>query len=154
MTLPKNKTQPINNIAAFVKYNRKKLQLTQEQLATMSGLGIHFIRNLEQGSLKLSLDKVNQLFRFFGFYLSPVPNTTISSWQIWCTYLNKAVVITKTNKTQVLGFLMCEVRDEKGNIVAWKVSPNPKTIDWHEKKDETQWQTVKQNEIAEINFQK
>ena len=48
-----------SNIAAFVKYQREKQKLTQEQLADMTGVGLHFLRDLEQGRSKLRLDKVN-----------------------------------------------------------------------------------------------
>lgn len=142
----------ISNIAAFVKYQREKQKLTQEQLADMVGVGIHFIRDLEQGRSKLRLDKVNQVFSFFGFHLGPNVNSN-DPWQIWHTYLNKAVTITKTNKQQVVGFLMREIRDEKSNIIAWKILPNPKALEWQEKKDESLLIEVKQNEIEEINYQ-
>lgn len=142
----------ISIFAAFVKYHREKQQLTQEQLAEMTGVGIHFIRDLEQGRSKLRLDKVNDLLSFFGFHLGPVANT-IDPWRMWHTFINKAVKITKTNKKQVEGFLMREVRDEKSNIIAWKVLPNPRALEWKEKKDESLFIEVKQNEIADIILQ-
>jgi y4mF family transcriptional regulator len=142
----------ISNIAAFVKYQREKQKLTQEQLAEMTGLGIHFIRDLEQGRSKLRLDKVNSVLSFFGFHLGPNVNAN-DPWQIWHKFINKAVTITKTDKKQVVGFLMNEVRDEKSNIIAWKILPNPKALEWKEKKDSSLFIEVKQNEIADINFQ-
>jgi hypothetical protein len=48
---------------------------------------------------------------------------------------------------------MREVRDEKSNIIAWKVLPNPRALEWKEKKDESLFIEVKQNEIADIIFQ-
>ncbi|HOW52506.1 MAG TPA: helix-turn-helix transcriptional regulator [bacterium] len=63
----------MNNIAIFVKEKRHALGLTQERLAEMSGLGIRFIRDLEQGKETLRLDKVNQLLFFFGHTLGPIP---------------------------------------------------------------------------------
>ena len=143
----------ISTIAAFVKYHREKQQLTQEQLAEMTGLGIHFIRDLEQGRSKLRLDKVNEILSFFGFHLGPISSNAIDPWRMWHTFINKAVKITKTDKKQVEGFLMKEVRDEKSNIIAWKVLPNPRALEWKEKKDESLFIEVKQNEIADIILQ-
>lgn len=142
----------ISNIAAFVKYHREKQKLTQEQLAEMTGLGIHFIRDLEQGRSKLRLDKVNEVLSFFGFHLGPNVNAN-DPWQIWHEFINKAVTITKTNKQQVVGFLMSEIRDEKSNIIGWKVLPNPSALEWKKSKDDALLVEVKQNEIAEINYQ-
>ena len=39
----------MNKIAAFIKENRKAAGLTQEEFAARSGLGLRFIRELEQG---------------------------------------------------------------------------------------------------------
>ena len=38
----------MNKIAAFIKENRKAAGLTQEEFAARSGLGLRFIRELEQ----------------------------------------------------------------------------------------------------------
>lgn len=56
----------MNSIAAFVKENRKKLGMTQEEFAMRSGLGLRFVRELEQGKKTLRLDKVNQALAMFG----------------------------------------------------------------------------------------
>ena len=56
----------MNVIAKFVKDNRKKLGLTQEEFATRAGLGLRFVRDLEQGKNTLRLDKVNQALAMFG----------------------------------------------------------------------------------------
>ena len=39
----------MNMIAEFVKTERKKAGLTQEEFAMRSGLGLRFVRDLEQG---------------------------------------------------------------------------------------------------------
>ena len=45
---------------------RKKFNLTQVDLADKSGVGLRFIRDLEQGKQTLRLDKVNQVLSLFG----------------------------------------------------------------------------------------
>ena len=53
-------------IAAFVKEARKKFGLTQVDLADKSGVGLRFVRELEQGKQTLRMDKINQVLRLFG----------------------------------------------------------------------------------------
>ena len=54
------------NIASFVKQRRKQLRLTQPELAMRVGVGLRFVRELEQGKSTLRLDKVNQVLALFG----------------------------------------------------------------------------------------
>jgi y4mF family transcriptional regulator len=61
----------MNNISDFVKNKRKKLHLTQIEVAEKSGVGLRFLRELEQGKATLRLDKVNQLLALFGHELAP-----------------------------------------------------------------------------------
>ena len=53
-------------VPQFIKSKRKALKLTQEELAFKSGVGLRFMRELEQGKTTLRLDKVNQVLRLFG----------------------------------------------------------------------------------------
>ena len=57
----------------FVKSKRKALGLTQRDLADRAGLGLRFIRELEQGKESLRLDKVNQMLALFGHRMEPAP---------------------------------------------------------------------------------
>lgn len=63
----------MNDLQEFVKERRKALNLKQEELAEKAGVGLRFIRELEQGKTTLRMDKVNQLLRLFGHELGPVP---------------------------------------------------------------------------------
>ncbi|MBK7227679.1 MAG: helix-turn-helix transcriptional regulator [Ignavibacteriales bacterium] len=62
----------MNNLSNFVKEKRKKLGLTQPQLAERAGVGLRFIRELEQGKKSLQMDKVNMVLFLFGNELGPV----------------------------------------------------------------------------------
>ena len=55
-----------SEIAAFVKEMRKKFNLTQVDLADKSGVGLRFVRELEQGKQTLRMDKINQVLSLFG----------------------------------------------------------------------------------------
>lgn len=61
-------------IADFVRDMRKKFGLTQIDLADKSGVGLRFVRDLEQGKQTLRMDKVNQVFHLFGKQVGPVDN--------------------------------------------------------------------------------
>jgi y4mF family transcriptional regulator len=67
----------LNPIASFVKEKRKKLNLTQIELAEKAGVGIRFIRELEQGKETLQLNKVNQVLRLFGHEAGPVKKSFV-----------------------------------------------------------------------------
>ncbi len=57
-------------LSAVVKELRKEYGLTQEELAMKSGVGLCFVRNLEQGKTSLRMDKVNQLLDLFNYELT------------------------------------------------------------------------------------
>lgn len=56
----------MNRIGKYIKEERKKAGLTQEEFAMRSGLGLRFVRELEQGKETVRLDKVNQALTMFG----------------------------------------------------------------------------------------
>ncbi len=64
------------NLANFVKDKRKAVKLTQPELAEKAGVGLRFIRELEQGKESLRLDKVNQVLQLFGCEVGAVPKIT------------------------------------------------------------------------------
>ena len=59
-------------LPTFIKGQRKLHGLNQTDLARRAGVGLRFIRELEQGKPTLRMDKVNQVLRLFGKTLGPV----------------------------------------------------------------------------------
>jgi y4mF family transcriptional regulator len=57
-------------IEGLIKLKRKKLKLTQIDLAQKSGVGIRFLRELERGKSTLRMDKVNQVLNLLGYELT------------------------------------------------------------------------------------
>ena len=55
------------NLSDLEKGKRKSVQLTQPELAEKAGVGLRFIRELEQGKETLRLDKVNKVLELFGY---------------------------------------------------------------------------------------
>lgn len=62
-----------NNLSTYVKEMRRQFGLTQVDLSAKSGVGLRFLRELEQGKETLRLDKVNQVLMLFGHEVGPVP---------------------------------------------------------------------------------
>ena len=61
----------MNTIATFINQKRKEAGLTQEEFAIRSGLGLRFVRELEQGKETVRMDKVNQALAMFGMEAVP-----------------------------------------------------------------------------------
>lgn len=65
----------------FVKEKRNAVRLTQPEMAEKAGVGLRFVRELEQGKETLRMDKINQVLKLFGYEMGPVetkrdvPNT-------------------------------------------------------------------------------
>lgn len=58
-------------LSHFLKLKRKELGMTQVQLADTAGVGLRFIRDIEQGKPSLRLDKVNTVLALFGSEMVP-----------------------------------------------------------------------------------
>ena len=65
------KINAMKEIAAFIKEKRKAAGLTQEEFAVRAGLGLRFVRDLEQGKETVRMDKVNQALAMFGMKAVP-----------------------------------------------------------------------------------
>jgi y4mF family transcriptional regulator len=63
----------LTQLSSHIKLKRKQYKLTQPELAVKSGVGLRFIRDLEQGKKTLRMDKVNDVLKLFGEVLGPVP---------------------------------------------------------------------------------
>ena len=60
-------------LSTTIKQLRKEYHLTQQDLAYKSGVGLRFVRELEQGKSTVRVDKVNQVLELFNLQLGPVP---------------------------------------------------------------------------------
>ena len=63
---PKGYNMETQSLSEYVKQMRKEYNLTQVELSEKSGVGLRFVRELEQGKETLRLDKVNQVLSLFG----------------------------------------------------------------------------------------
>ena len=69
----------MNRIEGFIKTSRKSAGLTQEDFAMRSGLGLRFIRELEQGKETVRMDKVNVALAMFGMETVPGKKEGVTS---------------------------------------------------------------------------
>ena len=67
------------SLSTFVKEKRALASLTQPELAEKAGVGLRFVRELEQGKETLRLDKVNQVLQLFGYTMGPVKTRATTS---------------------------------------------------------------------------
>lgn len=143
----------MSHLSSFIRYQRKKLKLTQEELAAKAGVGIRFIRELEQGKETMQLNKVNQVLALFGFNLSP-GKQHIDAYDIFWNHLNKAVKITLTNRVVKYGIIIKEITDNKENkISAWQFIPNGNAIKYQQKPDDNLIEIISHNDIQKIEAQ-
>ena len=67
----------IMKLSSFVKEKRNAANLTQPELAEKAGVGLRFLREMEQGKESLRLDKVNQVLKLFGYEVGAVKSENI-----------------------------------------------------------------------------
>jgi y4mF family transcriptional regulator len=59
-------------LGKHIKLRRKQNKLTQQELSIKAGVGLQFVRDMEQGKTTLRIDKVNDVLKLFGEMLGPV----------------------------------------------------------------------------------
>ena len=105
--------------------------MTQEDLAGKAGVGLRFIRDLEQGKETLRLDKVNQVLHMFGYMLVPGPQRKMDAFEILRNHLNQNVNVHLKNRKTLVGFLM-EAIYTHDEITAWRFIPNNNAREYQE----------------------
>ena len=68
---------PLSNIAAQIKDLRKKSNLTQIEFAKRVGVGLRFLRELEQGKTTVRMDKLIQVLDFLGYHVELKKNNVM-----------------------------------------------------------------------------
>lgn len=143
----------MNSVSSFVKYQRKRLKLTQEELASKAGVGIRFIRELEQGKETLQMNKVNLVLDMFGFTLSP-SKVQLDPYDVFLNYLKKSIRITLANLITKEGVLIEGVLDKKENkIYSWKFLPNKNIIKYQQKPNDGLIEIILHSDIQTIEEQ-
>jgi y4mF family transcriptional regulator len=66
-------------LSAQIKELRKKARLTQADMAKRTGVGLRFVRDVEQGKPTVRVDKVNQVLALFGYHVEAVKDRETSA---------------------------------------------------------------------------
>ena len=70
------------SLSEHIKQKRKKNGLSQVELAERAGVGLRFVRDLEQGKQTLRMDKVNDVLALFGEHLGHLSGSLTANWAI------------------------------------------------------------------------
>jgi y4mF family transcriptional regulator len=135
------------HLAAFIKDLRKRLKLTQGQLAEKAGVGLRFIRDLEQGKTTLRMDKVNQVLALGGY--SMVPSREVDPYDINRNHFNKPVKISLKGHRLLEGVIMDAARDG-GEIIGWKFVPNNKLLEYRQTNNAALVIDIRNKDISRI----
>jgi len=63
-------------IGKTIKQLRKKTGLNQIEFAKRVGVGLRFLRELEQGKSTVQLNRINQVLEFLGYHIEIIKNDT------------------------------------------------------------------------------
>lgn len=137
------------SLASFVKYHRGELKLTQEELAEKAGVGLRFIRDLEQGKESLRMDKVNQVLQLFGYSLSPNSGRVLDPFYIHRHHFDRNVRIVLKNRTTLIGFIISDVIRHH-QITGWKFLANNVAKAYKKTEDEGLIRIIDHAEIESI----
>jgi len=147
----------MTKISSFVKYNRKKLKLTQAELAKRAGVGLRFVRELERGKETLRVDKVNLVLALFGFVLTPEKDG-IDPYEIALRFLGNnskfidyPVIITLKNRIVKRGFIVKEILSQNDNkITAWEFLSHKNVLKYKRTSSERLTEIISHSEIENI----
>lgn len=123
--------------------------MTQEELAAKAGVGLRFIRDLEQGKETLRMDKINQVLALFGYKAVPGNVKVKDPYEILMKLFNKNVNIYLKNKNILAGFIIDSVT-ENNEIKAWKFVSNNNVVEYQKTKNENLVQVIQHADIENV----
>jgi y4mF family transcriptional regulator len=88
-------------LSEYIKQKRKKNGLSQVELAERAGVGLRFVRDLEQGKQTLRMDKVNDVLALFGECLGPVKTDSVCNKLVFISMTSTVACSQKTRKDSI-----------------------------------------------------
>ncbi len=138
-----------NHISSFLKFMRNKNKLTQEELALKAGVGLRFIRELEQGKQTLRMDKVNQVLALFGYRVSPEPARKKDSFEIIMNHLNRNVHVYLKDRRVLAGFLLdYKMKDQE--VESWRFVSNNNSKAYKKTKNESLLEVIDNENLLTV----
>ena len=120
--------------------------MTQEQLAEKAGVGLRFIRDLEQGKESLRLDKVNQVLALFGYRVAPASIRETDQWEMIRNNFNRPVQIQLKNKMTLEGVLI-DYKMENQKVQVWSFVSLRNVLTYRDTKDNSLLQQISHVDI-------
>lgn len=139
----------INKISTFVKYSRGKIGLKQEELAQKAGVGLRFIRELEQGKETLRMDKVNQVLSLFGQQLIVANKKIFDPYEILLKYFNNNVRIFLINKQKLEGSIIAPIY-ENNELKSWQFIANKNATEFQKTENNNLIQEIEHGTIENV----
>jgi len=138
-----------HNLADLVKYMRQSNKLTQEELAQKAGVGLRFVRDLEQGKQTIRMYKLNQLLALFGYKVSATSARKQDQWEIIMNHLNRNVRVTLKDWTERTGILKgYEMKNQQ--VLSWEFIPSHHALKYRDTKDETLVEKIDNDHLLNV----
>ena len=138
-----------NHMSYVVKYMRNKNGLTQEELAQKAGVGLRFIRDLEQGKQTLRMDKVNQVLALFGYRVSVDIARKKDQWEIIVKHMNRNVHVYLKDR-RVLDGVLLDYKMKNQQVESWKFVSNHNALKYRDTKDESLLQVIDNENLLNV----
>ena len=141
-----------NDIAYFIKYHRDKSGMTQAELAKRAGVGLRFVRELEQGKGSLRIDKINQVLSLFGYKMFPGDNRIFDPYELQIKYVGKPVHILLKDRTELYGIILGPANEDK-EVKTWQFVSNNDAIRYKNSEDPKLVREIQHALIENIEYQ-
>lgn len=123
--------------------------MTQEELAEKAGVGLRFIRDLEQGKESLRMDKVNQVLALFGYRTTPGTSRKKDQWEIIMNHMNRSVHVYLKDRNVLVGALI-DYKMEDQEVKSWRFVSNNNALKYRDTKDESLVQDINNDDIINV----
>lgn len=128
---------------------RNKNRLTQEELAQKAGVGLRFVRDLEQGKQTLRMDKVNQVLALFGYRVSTEMTRKKDQWEIIMNHMNRSVQVYLKDRAVLVGVLL-DYRMKDQQVQSWRFVSNNNLLKYRDTKDESLVQIIDSDDLLNV----
>ncbi len=109
-----------NGFSYCIKYHRKVNGLTQADLAKKAGVGLRFVRDVEQGKESIIIGKLSQVLQVFGLSVSIRKSDEVDPYEVLMKYSGDTVVIKLKNRTTVQCVIL-EPKWDNRSVRSWIV---------------------------------
>ena len=99
------------SLSEHIKQKRKKNGLSQVELAERAGVGLRFVRDLEQGKQTLRMDKVNDVLALFVEQLGPIKTDMACNRRISMSMMSSVESLQRMKRV-IISFIQRNILQE------------------------------------------